>query len=71
MSSDFKHITCHLVLIAADALTPEQLQRKREGKNALEPLNDEQIDLILESWRRKLRKEIKNSGGYFVLGYDA
>ena len=29
------------------------------------------IEKILETWRRKLRREIKNSSGYFVLGYDA
>ena len=32
MNNDFKHINCHAVLVAADALTPDQLQRKRESK---------------------------------------
>lgn len=71
MSSDYKHINLHVLLIAADALTPEQLQRKREGKNGLEPLSEESIEQILDAWREKLRREIPNSAGYFVFGYDA
>lgn len=71
MSSDYKHINLHVLLIAADALTPEQLQRKREGKNGLEPLSDEAIEQILDAWREKLRREIPNNAGYFVFGYDA
>lgn len=71
MSNDFKHIYCHVVLVAADALTPEQLQRKREGQHGPEPLSDKSIERILDAWREKLRREIPKSAGYFVLGYDA
>ena len=71
MSNNYKHIYCHVVLVAADALTPEQLQRKREGKNGLEPLNEESIERVLDAWREKLRREIPNNAGYFVFGYDA
>lgn len=69
--NDYKRITCTVMLIAADALTPEQLQRKREGKNGLEPLSEESIERVLDSWREKLRREIPNNAGYFVFGYDA
>lgn len=71
MSNDYKHINLHILLIAADALTPEQLQRKREGQNGLEPLSDEAIERILDTWREKLLREIPKSAGYFVFGYDA
>jgi hypothetical protein len=71
MSNDYKHIYCHAVLVAADALTPEQLQRKRDGTNGLEPLSEESIERILDAWREKLRREIPNSAGYFIFGYDA
>lgn len=71
MSTDYKHITCHAVLVAADALTPEQLQRKRQGLNNLEPLSEEAIERILDAWRHKLRREIPKHAGYFILGYDA
>lgn len=70
-SNDYKHINCHVLLIAADALTPEQLQRKRDGKTGLRPLSDEAIEQILDAWREKLRREIPNSAGYFVFGHDA
>lgn len=70
MSNDFKHIHCHLVLIAADALTPDQLQRKRLNQNGLTPLTEESIEEVLDAWREKLRREISSSGGYFVFGYD-
>lgn len=71
MSIDYKHINCHVLLIAADALTPDQLQRKRDGKNALAPLSEETIEEILEGWRQKLRREISNHSGYFVFGYES
>lgn len=70
-STDYKHINCHVLMVAADALTPEQLQRKRDGKNALRPLNDESIELILDSWRERLRREIPNCAGYFIFGHNA
>ena len=53
------------------ALTPEQLQRKRDGKNALEPLSDKAIEEILDAWRERLRCEIPKYDGYFVFGYNA
>ena len=70
-STDYKHINCHVLLVAADALTPDQLQRKRDGKNGLQPLSNEMIEIILDDWRKKLRREIPNSAGYFVFGHDA
>lgn len=70
MSNDFRHINCHLVLIAADALTPDQLERKRLGKSAIEPLSESSIEDVLDAWREKLKREIASSGGYFVFGYD-
>lgn len=70
-NNDYKHITCHVVLVAADALTADQLQRKRDGENALAPLSEETIEKIVSAWREKLRREISKSGGYFVFGHDA
>lgn len=71
MSNDYKHMTCTVTLVAADALTPDQLQRKRDGQNGLQPLSEESIEQILEAWRKKLRREIPKTAGYFILGYDA
>jgi hypothetical protein len=70
-STDYKHINCNVLLMAADAVTPEQLQRKREGKNGLKPLSEESINQILDDWRKKLRREIPNCAGYFVFGNSA
>jgi len=70
-STDYKHIHCNVMLIAADALTPEQLQRKREGGNGLRPLSEESIEQILDDWRERLRREIPNNAGYFVFGHSA
>lgn len=69
--SDYNHIHCHVTLIAADGLAPEQLQRKRDGENGLEPLSEESIERILDAWRERLRREIPNNAGYFVLGYTS
>jgi hypothetical protein len=71
MNNDYKHIHCHLVLIAADALAPDQLQRKRDNQNGLAPLSDETIEQILDAWRTKLKRESTKHAGYFVFGYDA
>lgn len=70
-SNDYKHLAFRVTLIAADALTPEQLDRKRSGENALAPLSDEAIENILTMWRERLRDEIPKSAGYFVLAYSS
>lgn len=70
-STDYKHINCNVLLIAADALTPEQLQRKRDGQTGLRPLSEESIEQILDDWREKLRREISSNAGYFVFGHSA
>lgn len=70
-SSDYKHINCKILMIAADALTPEQLQRKRDGQNGLKPLSEESIEIILNDWRELLRREIPKSAGYFVFAHNA
>lgn len=70
-SNDHKHINCNVLLVAADALTPEQLQRKRDGQNGLRPLTELAIERILDDWRVRLRREIPNNAGYFVFGHTA
>lgn len=70
-SNDYKLIECYVTLALADALTPDQLQRKRDGENGLEPLSEESIERILHAWRVRLRREIPNNAGYFVLGYTS
>ena len=69
-SNDYKHINCHAVLVCGDALHPDQLDRMREKKTGLVPLSEESIEEILDGWREKLKREIPNSAGYFILGYD-
>ncbi len=69
-SNDYKHINCHVLLACADSLHPEQLQRVREKQDTLVPLSEESIDKILIAFKKKLMREIPNSAGYFVLGYD-
>lgn len=71
MSSDYKHINCHLMLVCADALHPDQLQRMRDKENGLVPLTESAIDDILEAWKAKLKREIPKHAGYVVFGYDA
>lgn len=58
------------MLIAPDALTPDQLQRMRERQNGLEPLNERTIEEVLDGWREKLRRLAKESEGYLVFGHD-
>lgn len=70
-SNDHKHINCNVLLVAADALTPDQLQRKRDGESGLRPLSNESIEQILNDWRIRLRREIPNNAGYFVFGHSS
>lgn len=71
MSNDYKHITCRVTLIVADALAPEQLISIRNNQSDLSPLSEEEIDKILDSWKTKLRREIPKHKGYFILGYES
>ena len=68
---DYVHLKCDVLLVAVDALHPDQIERMRNGENLLAPLTDETIDRVLESWREKLKRESKDFNGYVVLGYDA
>lgn len=70
MSNDYHHINCHLMLVCADALHPDQLQGMRDKRNALAPLTEETIEQVLAAWREKLRREIPKHSGYVVFGYD-
>jgi hypothetical protein len=71
MSNDYKHINCHLMLVCADALHPDQLQRMKNKENGLVPLTESTIDEILKAWKEKLKREIPKHAGYVVFGYDA
>lgn len=59
------------MLVCADALHPDQLQRMRDKENGLVPLTESAIDDILEAWKAKLKREIPKHAGYVVFGYDA
>ena len=59
------------MLVCADALHPDQLQRMRDKENGLVPLTESAIDEILKAWKAKLKREIPKHAGYVVFGYDA